>query len=59
MYATFEMAKIRQRQTLEAAAQIPPSPAQHDLLSLLGTLLIKAGRRLQARHQYGTVLHAG
>lgn len=60
MYATLELAKIRQQQAL-ALAETPPrsNPASGRLRAALGTLLIRLGQRLQARHQYGTVLHAG
>ncbi len=58
LYATLRIAKIRQHQALEDAARTHPAAGQPDFLVHLGALLITIGRRLQARHQYGTVLHA-
>ncbi|MBC8509968.1 MAG: hypothetical protein H8D34_34405 [Chloroflexi bacterium] len=60
-YATLEIGKIKMLNTIEAAqAATASQPAASDrFLAYLGKLLVAIGQRLQTRHQYGTVLHAG
>ncbi len=60
-YITLEIGKIRQRQAVQIMQSDLGDSAQFPtrLLANIGKLFVVIGYRLQSKHQYGTVLHAG
>jgi hypothetical protein len=59
-YMTLELAKERKREMIERSQIIHPVRPSllSQILVKLGSLLVKIGKRMQARRHYGTIVHA-